>query len=303
MDADKDTLYARWLSGDLSPEEEKQLKEREELAELEKIIRATDNLSLPPFDAEKGFNQLKKQRQTKIATTRPTRRLFMWSAAAAASIALLFGVIQLIDSGPDSIQAPNGSTVAHTFGDQSSVVLNAGSQLFFEESTWEEERTVKLIGEALFSVEKGKPFIVNTINGSVEVLGTSFNVRAFDSQLRVECYTGRVSVRYGNNPAVLLNSGEAINGRLGQLDSKQKIGQQKPLWTTGNARFYEAPVYRVFEELERQYNVEVKVSKITRPFSGTFEYNDLEGALEAICKPMVLKYEILEGGKSVVIRE
>ncbi|MFK7979902.1 MAG: FecR family protein [Saprospiraceae bacterium] len=305
MDTNKDNLYARWLAGDLNSKEEKDLLDTEEIQDLEKIIQTTDTFSLPKYDAAAGYANFKtlhiNKPKVKQATT--FRKLIPWVAAAAASVLLLVTSIHFLTNKPNYIEVGNKATLAHTFQDQSSVVLNAGSQLFFDESEWQEQRTLKLIGEALFSVQKGKPFIVSTNNGTIEVMGTSFNVRAFDAQLRVECYTGKVSVKYANNQSIILTEGEAINGRLGNLSVKNKISQEKPLWTTGNARFYETPVYRVFEELERQYDIEVQVSKISRPFSGTFRTNNLEQALEAICKPMGLTYIITAGRKQVVISD
>ena len=52
------------------------------------------------------------------------------------------------------------ATLTHTFQDQSSVLLNAGSQLFFEESEWEKERTLKVIGEAFLSVNSFQKYLV-----------------------------------------------------------------------------------------------------------------------------------------------
>jgi len=305
MDINKDNLYAKWLAGDLKSKEEKALISAKEIQDLKKIIQTADTFSLPKYDVEMGYANFKTlhMHKPKVKQITTFRKLVPWITVAAASVILLVISIPFFTSEPHYIEVGNKATLTHIFQDQSSVVLNAGSQLFFEESEWEEKRALKLIGEALFSVQKGKPFIVSTINGTVEVLGTSFNIRAFDSQLRVECYTGKVSVLYANHQTVLLTKGEAINGHLGNLASKTKIDYQKPLWTTGNARFYETPVYQVFEELERQYDIKVKVSKINQPFSGTFRRDNLEQALEVICKPMGLRYTITSSGKQVVISE
>jgi len=305
MDTNKDNLYAKWLAGDLKSKEEKDLLSAEEIQDLEKIIQMADTFSLPKYDVEKGYDDFKNLyiNKPKIKQVNTFRRLVHWIVAAAASVILLVISFPFFTSEPHFIEVGNKATLTHTFKDQSSVTLNAGSQLFFEESEWEEKRTLKLIGEAFFSVQKGKPFIVNTINGRVEVVGTSFNVRAFDSQFRVECYTGKVSVKYANHQAVILTEGEAINGHLRKLTSIKKIDYQEPLWTIGNARFYETPVYQVFEELERQYDIKVQVSKINEPFSGTFRASNLEQALEAICTPMGLTYTISASGKQVVISE
>ena len=52
MDSNKDTLYARWLSGELTKEEQQQLEGSTELADLEAIISTADQLTLPKYDAE-----------------------------------------------------------------------------------------------------------------------------------------------------------------------------------------------------------------------------------------------------------
>ena len=62
--SDKDTLYARWLSGDLSAAEEEALKASGEWEELEAIIRASEGLTLPTFDAEVAYKQFKNKGAT-----------------------------------------------------------------------------------------------------------------------------------------------------------------------------------------------------------------------------------------------
>ena len=63
--------------------------------------------------------------------------------------------------------------------DQSTVRLNAGSFFTYDAATWDDARTVELHGEAFFDVKKnGVPFTVTTSNSRVQVLGTTFNVRA-----------------------------------------------------------------------------------------------------------------------------
>lgn len=304
MDTNKDTLYARWLAGELSPEEEQALQASGELEELESIINAADNLSLPKYDAAAGFDRFKanhnKPKTAKVHTLK-TRRIWPILAAAASVLFLVF-VGNLLLSGPNALETRNGVTLSHQFKDQSSVLLNDGSSIVYDEGNWDTERSMKLTGEAVFNVEKGKPFIVNTDVGTVEVLGTSFNVRAWGEKLYVECYTGKVRVRY-NNQAIILEKGESANGVAGKLQEKQTIQHDQPLWSTGNSRFHGEPLNQVFEELERQYDVQVNVPKLDRPFSGNFKHDDLEIAVRNICVPMGLEYEVLEGGKMVMIRE
>ena len=302
MESNKDDLYARWLEGQITPEETDKLQTSGELAELEAIIQATDELTLPKYDAQAGYAQLKAKRTPvkEEATIRPLRSL--WPImAAAASVAILIGIFWFINSGPDTLETGNKLTLAHTFADQTTVILNDGSSLAYEESDWEQQRSVELIGEAMFKVQKGKPFIVNTKIGRVEVLGTSFNVRAWHDNLNVECYEGQVRVRHGEKD-VILNAKEAVNGIAGTLGNKQSISHENSFWSTGYSKFQLEPTYRVFEELERQYDVKVEGVQIQRFFNGGFPHNDLEAALNDICKPMNLEYDLSPDKKTITIK-
>ena len=306
--SDKDTLYARWLSGDLSDAEEEALKASGEWQELEAIIQAADQLSLPAFDAEAAYQKFKNKgtsvsdrsphlkavhKSDKQSTTRQFR--LMRVAAVAASIVLVLAVLYLFQGqSSTSISADLASNEAHRFVDESSVVLNDGSTIQYQEANWGTERRVELKGEALFEVEKGKPFYVETRYGIVEVLGTQFNVRAWGKNLYVECYSGRVKVRTAQG-AEILTKGQSVNVLKGTLQGIQNIQHTEPLWRTGVSRFYDENLNSVFEELARQYDIEVKTPRFNRSFSGVFKHDDLEVALRQICKPLGLAFEVKEG--------
>lgn len=300
MEANKDNVYARWLEGQISSEEMDELKKSGELVELEAIIAATDKLALPKYDASAGYAKFKANRPAKQqAKVHPIRRL--WPVlTAAASVAILVGVFWWMNNSPNRLETGNQLTLSHTFMDQTRVVLNDGSSLVYEEKDWETQRSVTLTGEAIFNVQKGKPFIVNTAIGKVTVLGTSFNVRAWHDNLNVECYEGQVRVSYGGK-SVILNARESVNGITGTLGNKQSIIHEKPLWSTGNSKFHQEPINQVFKELERQYDVKIISPKFDRVFNGSFQHGDLETAVNNICKPMNLKFSLSSDKKTVTI--
>ena len=60
MDTNKDTLFARWLSGELTQEEQQQLQKGEALGDLEAIVKATDDLQLPNMMQRRLMPSLKK---------------------------------------------------------------------------------------------------------------------------------------------------------------------------------------------------------------------------------------------------
>lgn len=304
MDTSNNNVYARWLVGNISEKEEQTLRMSGDLQSLEIIIKAADKLTLPKYDAAAEFDILKANlvaSKTKKARSLVVKRLWPLLAVAAGVFFLIYVGSTLL-SGPNLIKTGNTETLAHQFIDESSVILNDGSSLTYEEKNWSAVRSLALTGEAFFQVEKGQPFIVNTSLGIVRVLGTSFNVRAWGEQLSVECYTGKVEVEYAGQTTIL-EKGEAVIGSKGTLQNKQTIPYETPLWTTGSSRFYETPIVRVLEELERQYDIQVNGPQIERTFSGSFRHNDLETALREICQPMGLTYFSSVDGKTVTIEE
>ncbi len=299
---EQDTLYARWLEGNISPEELQALQQSGELEELEAIIQQTEKLTMPAYNIEEGYQRFKNKNQKKETPIR-TLSISKWVIGIAASLALLVAAWFLVfNTSQTELIALNGDTKNFTFVDGSTVALNDGSSIYFDEKNWTQNRSLQLKGEALFQVQKGASFIVNTPNGTVEVLGTQFNVRAWGENLHVECYTGKVQVRSQGQEQILTKnqSVHVVNQKMQDIES---IQHEKPLWSTGNSRFYEEDIHEVFAELERQYNVNVTASIKNRTFSGNFNHDDLTAALTNICKPLGIKFTISADQKTVLIEE
>ncbi len=298
--SEKDTLYARWLSGELSAEEMKELKDSGALGELEAIIKATDQSQLPALDADAEFEKFRSKYPPKSVAK--TRRLqISWVAGIAASLLLIVAVIFVLSNQSNQLESPNGATQSFAFVDGSTVLLNDGSSLEYKAQKWDRQRIVQLSGEAQFDVEKGAPFIVKTRHGNIEVLGTSFNVRSWGDRLYVECFEGSVQVK-SEAQELILSPFQSVLVDNGQMGSMKRIGHQQALWASGISRFYDENVSEVFAELERQYNVQIDLSSsLTETFSGAFEHDDLETALNNICKPLSLSFTVSEDKKTVRI--
>ena len=298
--SEKDTLYARWLSGLLSEDELQELQSSGALRELEQIKEELDHWSLPAYNKTEGLARLQgslPQQKTKVRRLVPR-----WAYAAAASLLLLLATWFLLRDTSQTLTAPNGQMLAHTFVEGSKVQMNDGSSISYDPAAWAEKRLVKLSGEAYFEVEKGVKFIVQTNKGTVEVLGTKFNVNAWGEQLMVECYEGRVAVNAaGERKEVTL--GKAVIVNANGIGAVAGIDRGRPMWQTGQSRFENAKIKTVFEELERQYDIKVNAPPINRNFTGGFTHTQLDDALKAICLPLQLKYEISQDKKSVRISE
>ncbi len=223
--------------------------------------------------------------------------------AASISFLLVLGAFAYFVNNVDyttSIASQFGKTETVNLQDGSKVTLNAGSQVSFAR-VW--DRNITLDGEAFFEVSKGETFTVHTPNGTVTVLGTSFNVLSRGNRFAVACKTGKVKVGIESQSFELqLSPGDGIvleNGEIReQLFTINSIG----LWQTGVYHFDDQPVEEVFSELERQFDVEVKLARgIDKRFSGYFSKIDLEEALTMICEPLGLQFKI-GNNKSVNIQ-
>lgn len=109
-----------------------------------------------------------------------------------------------------------------------------------------------------------KPFKVNTGRSTVEVLGTHFNINAYEdeSEIRTTLLEGKVKVRPNSNPAV-----EKIlaPGQQSAIDQSSNISiinnadlEEAVAWKNGRFQFNSADLKSILRQLARWYNVEVE---------------------------------------------
>lgn len=144
--------------------------------------------------------------------------------------------------------------------DSSEVWLNAGSTITYPKTFTKENRVVTLDGEAYFSVRKddAKPFIVETSQLSVKVLGTKFNVKAYanDANITTTLTSGKVEVSTQSRPPQTLNPNERLT--YDKLTSDIEISTVDTVdtnsWVKGKIIFTNATAEEIFRTLERRYD-------------------------------------------------
>lgn len=261
-------------------------------------------LTMPPIEANQLWNRIEtsiktKEVEHKTITLSP---LWKWGLAAAASFALVVWFNNI--TARDHLYAQTGEKKEIKLTDESDVVLNAGSMISYKSTTFNQERVLRLDGEAFFNVKPGSTFTVKTDHGSVTVLGTSFNVISRDGVFEVNCYTGKVKVQTNKQKEVMITAGEAsIENQNDQTLTKSVFlpAATGPEWLSGKFVFENQPLSRVISELERQYGVKVNLEKGLEhvPYTGLFESGDLSEALKLITWPLHLKSTV--SGKTVTI--
>ena len=230
---------------------------------------------------------------------RPTGRsrvriisLSKWSVAASLLILLALGCFLRFFS--VSVQPPAGQHTVALLPDQSKVDLNAQSKLTYYPLWWHVTRIVKLEGEGFFEVQKGKKFTIISLNGSTQVVGTSFNIFSRDQIYKVTCLTGSVKVKSKAGFEVILkpNSKAEIqpDGQINVLENIEAYPEIS--WKRNVFLFTASPAVMVFREIERQYGVHIK-TKIDdySLYTGNFTKDqNVEEILEYVCPALDLKY-------------
>ncbi|PWL31562.1 MAG: histidine kinase [Fluviicola sp. XM-24bin1] len=302
-----DELLGRWLAGELTEEERIEFEQSEAYRSYQVIAEYSEQLEVGSFDTDAAYERLKEKRNAppKAKIIGMPRSRFL---AVAASILVLIGIGSLFLIGDAAVEnttisVADGERKEVKLPDNSTVALNANSSIIFNKGSWKKERNVELKGEALFTVKKGKRFRVTTQHGTVEVLGTQFNVLDRNDRTEVICYTGKVRVTDSKGASTILTKGMAARMNKGILANNWEPEiNEKPDWQLGYSTFEEVPLQDVLEELEAQYaiKIQVKADINGRTYHGAFPHDNLDQALALIFGPMQLKYT-KESGTIVVI--
>ncbi|MEP0986774.1 FecR domain-containing protein [Ekhidna sp.] len=214
----------------------------------------------------------------------------------AASIALIVTFVFIFSSNDPIVpkQLSFSTTPAESktidLPDGSQVILNASSTISYMDQ-W--DRAVTLDGEAFFEVVKGGKFSVITNIGSVEVLGTSFNVYSRDSTFEVACKTGKIKVQIPSKSLEEpLTPGQTIRLETDTVKRSSLDTELVGKWQAGEFYFSEQRLSNVLKEVERQFNVSINLPDTTDTiFDGYFTNKDIDSALEMVCLPLGLTYE------------
>ena len=299
----QEDYLAKWLNNELSEVELSEFKKSDTYATYQKIRETTATMETPDFNTAQAWEQLdgkRKQAEPKVITLSPFKS-FLKVAAVAAIV--LGGAYFYLNSQNESISTQYAETKEIVLPDTSEILLNAESQVSYEEKNWDKERNITLQGEAFFKVAKGNTFTVTTDQGIVTVLGTQFNVENREDFFEVTCFEGMVSVVYDGqeNKLPAGNSIIVINGKLSKA-SAVKNGQ--PSWLHNESTFKSIPLRYVLQEFQRQHNIQVDSKGVdtTVMFTGSFSNTDTELALKSISVPLQIKFT-LEGNNVLFYEE
>jgi transmembrane sensor len=301
MDKNNDFIKD-WLEGKISPDELKSKRKSEDelVKEFDELITRSSHLKMPESISKDQAWKNFTARVSETTTHKKAKVVKMdrWiPLSIAASVSLL--IVAFFAFSKTEVATQFAETKVHVLPDGSEVTLNADSKIAFRKVVWSSNRVVSLEGEAFFNVKKGSSFVVETEQGTVTVLGTSFNVNTRSNGFEVACFTGKVNVAV-DDKSVMLTKGLETKLMKGKLTEAQSFDDQQTTWRDGDFHFASQPLSVVFDELERQFNIKIIFSgDSTKRYSGKFSNKDLNEALEIVLQSMQLTHH-REGNRIIV---
>lgn len=293
-------LLAKYLAGEAGPEEaiaidswlEALPENRQTFDQLAKVWENATLSSYQKPDVNQEWERF-SQKQS------PKKKAYTW-LAVAASIVCLIAVYKLLPVGkgiPEIISLRAQKDITRdTLPDNSYVVMPPGSEITYQAAFT--SRQIKLKGEGYFKVHPSSqsPFIVETEELKIQVLGTAFNVRTSPEQIIVQVNNGAVLVS-GRTSAVTLKGGQGcIYHRASRTFDTISISENERnsyAYATRELHFQHTSLSEVVRQVSKAYNVEIRLENEKTAdcrISTAFENKSLSYVLDVITESLDLQY-------------
>ena len=262
----------------------------------------TESLVLPEFkNKARVWQKIQKQM---VTSEKKKEKAFIASLSPAWTYALVF--LCLLGLGyrfflypVQIIATQKGERTHHVLADGSSFDLNSQSRIQFSNSFGKKNRIVTLSGEAFFQVEKGAfPFIVKTGQGICTVTGTKFNVRAREQETILSVEEGQVKFQNKKSidSTVVVEAHQISEVQFDKAPTSPRMADAQAIaaWREGVLVFKQAPVKEVIKELERFYDIVIKMDTTTvkkKTLTATMNQLTADQAVGSICQTLKLQYQ------------
>lgn len=162
------------------------------------------------------------------------------------------------------IHVPYGKRQKVVLPDGTKVILNAGSYMKYPRQFGKEDRYVHFKGEAYFDVAKNKdcPFIIQSQDYKIRVLGTTFNLNNYEDseELQLTLCTGKVLMNFGEEQLKLTPGEQLVLDKTNMHLEREHVNTQNyMLWMQNKLYFNRTPIQEVTRRLERVYNYTIQL--------------------------------------------
>ncbi|MFH6993923.1 FecR family protein [Flavobacterium sp. FlaQc-48] len=235
--------------------------------------------------------------------------------AIAAAITILFAIRTafVYENTPDpvktnqektekvsSVLAFNGKQLIR-LPDGSTIILNDKSSITYDQNDFDKEtREVTLSGEAYFDIKRNekKPFIVHTGKVSTRVLGTAFNINAYDTSDNIEVTVERGKVQVGDTKKIygVITPNQQIKVNKNTLDFEQNNTKIETVitWKSNYLILDDLNMEDAVAMISQKYKVsillgndKIKKCRITASF---LNEEDLDHVLKVVCSVIETTY-------------
>ncbi len=277
--------------------------------QISQVWNATKNEKRPEFNAKKAWR--------KIAPTVPKTPFYKTPLfRIAAAIILILGAVNLLfnvsETIPTTIEVFASTEVLNdTLHDGSVITLNQNSKISYSDNFNTHTRKVKLEGEAFFDIQRdpSKPFIIELDQSSVQVLGTSFNIKSDPKDELVSVYvkSGVVLFEYLSDSqdstylSVKLLAGDKVvyNKKTHQLEAANDSSAATEIyWINKELIFDGIRLGQVTGILESVYEVDITITeKVSENclLTVNFQNANIDQIMDVIAMTFELELEKTEG--------
>lgn len=296
-------------------------EEQKKNKRLDELIDSIELRSPHPGEehsAEKSFTRLMARISANANPSGVFRRRAnhyrIWLAAATVALLIAMGgwLQMALESDPNFVVTANNSGIVEevSLPDGTIIQLNNRSKLIYPEQFTGDLREVFLEGEAYFDVahNKKKPFVVNTGELKIRVLGTKFTINAIsmNSQITTTLLEGSIDVSDQNEHKLMKpNQQLTYDVSTGKMSLVDLANAEKEVrWTQNVWVLSDTPLLTICQRLEQQFGVKfivVNDELIEKSFTGEFQTSE---PLDSILKTMQIttpfKYE--RKGDNIILK-
>jgi transmembrane sensor len=277
----------------ISEAQPKQLKNELTPGGNKAILTLSDGSTVILDDAKNG----QVAQQGGVQVSKLAKGQLVYNASAGKPTEVVF----------NTLTTPRGGQFKLTLPDGSEVWLNAASSITYPTAFVSNERKVEISGEAYFEImhNAAKPFKVSVNGMEVKVLGTHFNINAYNDEASVKTtlLEGSVSLIKGDAVAMLKSGQQAQLGNSENIKVIDNVDvDQVVAWKNGYFSFNRADLKTVMRQIARWYDVEISYEgKIPeRQFGGKIDRNSNASEVLRILEESKVHFRIEE--KKIIVR-
>jgi len=251
-------------------------------------------------DVEKGWQRFQVRVQARTITPPVKKPAYsMWVAAATVALLLVAGLYWTSNTARENqvswteVKTGPNETKTINLVDGSQVALNQNSTFAYPTNFQKENRTVRLKGEAFFEVAKaeGKRFTIFAAGTKTEVIGTSFNLRAYAKEpVKVQVVTGKVAfAKTSTDEAIFLVPGQEgiIAGKTVRAVKQTIPSPNFQAWKTKSLVFRNMRLETLAAELENYFGITIAFKNDALKncrFTTSFQHPELKEVLAILAE-------------------